>query len=178
MTCFEKMSGMRINYNKSDLTPINLEDDESHNYVKIFYCRVGSFPFKYLGIPLHFEKLRREDSQPVVDKIIKTVVGWKGKLLSYGARLTLLRAYLASIPIYLLSVIKFPKWAIKAINTQMEKNFWNDHENYHKYHLANWPSLSMRKEQGGYGYTRFEGLESVFTCFMGSAMQMVKCGGK
>jgi hypothetical protein len=126
MTCFEKMSGMRINYNKSDLTPINLEDDESHNYVKIFYCRVGSFPFKYFRVPLHYEKLRREDIQPIVDKIIKRVAGWKGKLSSYGARLTLLRACLASIPIYLLYVIKFPKWAIKAINTQMANFFWND----------------------------------------------------
>jgi hypothetical protein len=45
------------------------------------------------------------------------VAGWKGKLVLYGARLTLLGACLASIPIYLLSVIKFPKWAIKVINT-------------------------------------------------------------
>jgi hypothetical protein len=91
-----------------------------------FCCRLGSFLFKYLGVPLHYEKLKREDIQPIVDKIIKRVVGWKEKLLSYGARLTLLKACLASIPIYLLSVIKFPKWAIKAINTQMENFFWND----------------------------------------------------
>jgi hypothetical protein len=61
MVCFEKLSGMKINYHKSDLYPVNLEEDESHNYVKIFCCKIGSFPFKYLGVPLHYEKLRRED---------------------------------------------------------------------------------------------------------------------
>jgi hypothetical protein len=97
-----------------------LEEEEKQNYASIFCCRLGSFPFKYLGVPLQYDKLRRDDIQPVVDKIIKRIAGWKGKLLSYGARLTLLRACLASIPIYLMSVIKFPKWAIKTINTHME----------------------------------------------------------
>jgi hypothetical protein len=58
-----------------------------------------------------------------VDKIINKVLGWKGKLMSYSARLTLLKACLASIPIYLMSVIKFSQWAIKAINSQMSNVF-------------------------------------------------------
>jgi hypothetical protein len=44
MVCFEKLSGMRINYHKSDLTPINLEEDECQNYAQIFYCKFGNFP--------------------------------------------------------------------------------------------------------------------------------------
>jgi hypothetical protein len=45
----------------------------------------------------------------------------------YSARLTLLKACLASIPIYLMSVIKFSKWALQAINLQMANFFWDDH---------------------------------------------------
>jgi hypothetical protein len=116
---FEKIFGVKINYHKSDLTPINLEEDESHFYAQIFCCKIGQFPFTYLGVPLHYEKLRREDIQPIVDKIMRRIASWKGKLLSYGARLTLLRICLASIPIYLMSIVKFPKWAIKALNSQM-----------------------------------------------------------
>jgi hypothetical protein len=47
---------------------------------------------------LHFEKVRREDLQPVVDKMLKRVAGWRGELLAYSSRLTLIRACLASIP--------------------------------------------------------------------------------
>jgi hypothetical protein len=150
MVCFEKLSGMKINYSKSDLTAINLEESERNNYARIFCCKMGNFPFKYLEVPLHYEKLRREDIQLIVNKIIKRISCWKGKLLSYGARLTLLRACLASIPIYLMSVIKFSKWMVEAINSQMANFFWNDQENNRKYHLFNWQSLT-KKEHGGLG---------------------------
>jgi hypothetical protein len=152
MACFEKLCGMKINYSKSDMTTINLDEDESANYAKIFYCKLGNFPFKYLGVPLHHEKLRRENMQPIDDKVIKRISGWKGRLLSYGARITLLKACLASIPIYMMSVIKFPKWAMKAINSQMANFFWNDQENNRKYHLSNCQSLAQKKRiwmQGG-----------------------------
>jgi hypothetical protein len=54
---------------------------------------------------------------------MKKIVGWKGRLLSYRAKLTLLKAGLISIPIYLMSFIKFFKWAIKAINSLSGKLF-------------------------------------------------------
>jgi hypothetical protein len=101
MICFERISGIKINYHKSDLTPVNLEGEEIHDYARIFCCKVGSFPFKYLGVPLHYEKLRREDIQPVVDKVNNRILRWKGRLLSYKARLILLKTCLASIPIYI-----------------------------------------------------------------------------
>jgi hypothetical protein len=151
MVCFEQISGIKINYRKSDITPINLDEEEANQMAHIFCCKMGSFPFRYLGVPLHHDKLRREDIQPVVDKIINRVPGYKGKLMSYSARLTLLKACLASIPIYLMSDIMFPKWAIKAINSQMSNYFWNDQEGNHKYHLANWQSLRQRKEARGLG---------------------------
>jgi hypothetical protein len=50
-----------------------------------------------------------------------------------------------------MSMIKFPKWVVKMINTHMANFFWNDQENNHKYHLSNWQSLTQRKEKGGGG---------------------------
>jgi hypothetical protein len=120
---FENLSGMKINYSKSDLTTINLGEEESNKYDKIFCYKVGKFPFKYLGVLLHYKKLRREDIQPIVDKIIKRISGWKGNILSYEARLTLLRACLTSISIYLMSVVRFPRWAVDVINSQMTNFF-------------------------------------------------------
>jgi len=86
-----------------------------------------------------------------VDKILKRIAGWRGKLLSFVARALLIKSFLASTPVYLLSFIKFPKWAIKVLNTQMGNCLWNDMEDAHKYHLANWETVSMAKEFGGLG---------------------------
>jgi hypothetical protein len=48
LTCAEKMSGMRINYNKSDLLTINV-DDAAHLFAQIFCCKLGDFLLLILG---------------------------------------------------------------------------------------------------------------------------------
>ena len=112
---FEQISGMRVNFHKTQLITMNVEENVVHQAAHIFNYPVD----KYLGVPLHHSKLSREDIQPLVDKILKRIAGWRGKLLSLAARDLLIKTCLASIPVYLLSFIKFPKWAIKILNTQM-----------------------------------------------------------
>jgi hypothetical protein len=162
---FEVLSRMRINYHKSEIIPINITDEEVQEVARIFTCPVGNFPIKYLGVPLHFDKLRREDIQPLVDKIIKRIASWKGKLLSHAAKLMLIKTCLSSIPVYLLSFIKFPKWAIKILNTHMANCLWDDSDGNHKYHLVNWESVCMCKEYGGLGIPDIRDLN---ICLLGS----------
>ena len=151
LSCFEQVSGLRINFHKCELVPINVSQDEAQDFAQTLCCRLGNFPIKYLGVPLHHSKLRKEDLQPIVDSLLKRAAGWRGKLLSHAARLELVRSVLASIPLYLLSVIKFPKWAIKLINSQMAHCLWDNYEGHFKYHLANWALVSQKKEYGGLG---------------------------
>lgn len=47
--------------------------------------------------------------------------------------------------------IKFPKWAIKMINYQLAHCFWDNYEGHHKYHLASWGSVTLKKQFGGLG---------------------------
>jgi hypothetical protein len=44
---FENLSGMRINYHKSKLIPLNMHEEQVHRASHIFGCPVGSFPLKY-----------------------------------------------------------------------------------------------------------------------------------
>jgi hypothetical protein len=100
---------------------------------------------------LHHSKLGKEDIQPVVDKILKKAAGWREKLLNHDAKLDLVRSVLASIPLYLLSVIKFPKFDITLINSQMAHCLWDNCNGHHKYHLANKGLVTQKKEYGGLG---------------------------
>jgi hypothetical protein len=112
LTCFGQLSGMRINYHKSELIGINLDNSEINPFLEIFQCVEWHFPIKYLGLPLHFEKLKREELQPLIDSLLKRMAGWRGKLLSLEAKrllILLIQTVLASIPIYMLSFFKFPK---------------------------------------------------------------------
>jgi hypothetical protein len=63
------------------LIPLCIEDEEVNTYISIIGCALGKFPIKNVGIPLHYNKLRREDIQPLIDKILKRIVGWRCLML-------------------------------------------------------------------------------------------------
>jgi hypothetical protein len=128
---------MKINFLKSEIVPMNMGEEVIHEISHILSCPVSSFLIKYLGIPLHFEKLKREVLQPILDKMIKGIAGWRRKLLAYSSRLILIKTCLASISVYLMSFIKLPKWANKLMESQMGHCLWNSDGDPHKFHLAN-----------------------------------------
>jgi hypothetical protein len=68
-----------------------------------------------VGRPLG--SIQQENLQPVLDKLLKMIAGCSGRLLAYSRRLVLIKSCLASTPVYLLSFFKFPKWAIKLIES-------------------------------------------------------------
>ena len=46
---YELMSGLKINFTKSEVFMINRDDDLHIQYADLFSCQTGSFPVKYLG---------------------------------------------------------------------------------------------------------------------------------
>lgn len=51
--CFEQISGMRTNFHKFELVPINIVVDEAQPFAQTLCCRINQLPIKYLGVPLH-----------------------------------------------------------------------------------------------------------------------------
>ncbi|WVZ62388.1 hypothetical protein U9M48_012144, partial [Paspalum notatum var. saurae] len=55
-----------------------------HEYAELFGCGPGSYPFRYLGIPMHFHKLRNADWGVIEDRFKHKLSTWKAKHLAYG----------------------------------------------------------------------------------------------
>ena len=123
LACFQALFGPKINFHKFDLLYINVDEFEIKYFSRIFCHKIGEFPLKYLGVLLHFNKLRREDIQPIIDRIIKMISVRREKHLYCRGKLILLCTCVARIPSYLMSLIKFPKWALNVISSQMV-HFW------------------------------------------------------
>src|SRR6185312_2579873 len=49
---YEMMSGLNINFIKSEVLLIHGDLDKCLSFAYIFNCQVGSFPIKYLGVPI------------------------------------------------------------------------------------------------------------------------------
>jgi hypothetical protein len=101
-------------------------------------------------------------------------------MLTQAGRLVLIKTCIASIPVYLLSFFKFPKWAIKLINSHMVHCFWDSYEGHKKMHLANWHLICMKKKHGGLGVPDIKDLN---LCLLGHGLKDIflmktKFGGK
>jgi hypothetical protein len=51
--CFENMSGLKINYQKSEVYVRGCTKEEEIKVVEMLNCNVGLLPMKYLGVMIH-----------------------------------------------------------------------------------------------------------------------------
>jgi hypothetical protein len=63
LAAFEQLSGIKINFHKSELFCFGEAQDSTASYAELFACGQGQFPIRYLGIPIHYRRL--------------TIVEWK-----------------------------------------------------------------------------------------------------
>jgi hypothetical protein len=68
---FELMSGLKINYQKSEIFLIGGDNDIASFYADMFGCQIGNLPMKYLGVPVSFRCLKNSDLDFVESKFIK-----------------------------------------------------------------------------------------------------------
>ena len=57
---FEQMSGLKINFHKSELFCFGRAKEEQEAYRHLFGCEMGSLPFSYLGILIHHKLTDKE----------------------------------------------------------------------------------------------------------------------
>jgi hypothetical protein len=56
LSAFEQLSGLKINFHKSEIFFFGEAKDDELQYEQLFGCKKGSYPFKYLGIPMRYKK--------------------------------------------------------------------------------------------------------------------------
>jgi hypothetical protein len=82
---FEQISGLKINFHKSEVLCFGDAQDSLGSYLELFGCKHGNFPLKYLGLPIHFKKLRNSDWK-IIEEREEKILARKGKHLSIGGR--------------------------------------------------------------------------------------------
>jgi hypothetical protein len=148
---FERLSGLKINFHKSELFCFGETKDRAEEYVNLFGCKEGIFPFRYLGIPMTHRKLSNKDWRLVEERFQKKLSSWKGKLLSYGGRIVLINSVLSSLPMFMMSFFRIPKGVREKLDYYRSRFFWQCDEHKKKYRLAKWSIIHKPKSIGGLG---------------------------
>jgi hypothetical protein len=69
---YEMMSGLKINFSKSEVILINGDNEKCSQIAHLFNCQVGTFPIKYLGEPVSPGRLHVKDWWRIVKKMKKS----------------------------------------------------------------------------------------------------------
>ncbi|XP_050229432.1 uncharacterized protein LOC126678581 [Mercurialis annua] len=121
---FEIISGLSINYSKSSLLGINIDEDALLIAAEILQCSTAHFPISYLGLPLSIKSVRATHWQPVVENFAAKLTLWKGKLLSPAGRLVLIKAVLNSLPVYYMGSFVIPQSIVTSLDRCMKRFLW------------------------------------------------------
>jgi hypothetical protein len=68
---FEQFCGLKINFRKSELFYFGKAKESENEYRNLFVCEIGSLPFIYFGIPIHFRRLKNVGWKSVEDRFEK-----------------------------------------------------------------------------------------------------------
>ncbi|KAJ0910951.1 putative RNA-directed DNA polymerase [Helianthus annuus] len=149
-------SGLKINLKKSSLFGIGDVGEEVAIMARTLGCRVGEFPFDYLGIKVgaNMNKCCHWDS--VIETIKRRLASWKANSLSMGGRLTLIKSVLTSLPVYYLSLYKAPNKVTDQMEKLMRNFLWAGSSEDKKLNWVAWDTVTNSKENGGLGISRLK----------------------
>ena len=68
---FEQLSELKINFHKSEIFCYGEAKDIEDQYIELFRCDACDYPFRYLGIPMHYKKLHNIDWRSIEERFEK-----------------------------------------------------------------------------------------------------------
>ncbi|RVW65596.1 putative ribonuclease H protein [Vitis vinifera] len=160
---FEAISGLRINLNKSEILPVGRVENAELLAAELG-CKVGSLPSTYLGLPLGASHKSVMVWDGMEERMRKRLALWKRQFISKGGRITLIRSTLASIPTYLMSLMRMPK-VVKLRLEKIQRDFlWGGGALEKKPHLIKWGIVCSHKKKGGLGIRDLTILNRALLC--------------
>lgn len=157
LNTFSTCSGLKINYHKSCMIPINTDNDRTEILAGTFGCKIGSLPFTYLGLPMGITKPRIVDFSPLIDRVERRLPATTS-FLNHGQRLSMVNSLLSSLPTYYMCTLKLPKKVILHIDRARRHCLWrkNSDPETKTHSLAAWDIVCKPKKKGGLGIINLE----------------------
>ena len=132
---FQQSTGLKVNFGKSSIVPVNIDPTEAHRLSTILGCKLEKLPFTYLGLPLGTTRPGIIDFMPLVDSVERRL-SVSSAMLNQGSRLQLLTSVLTSMPIYFLCSLHIPPGIIKQLDRIFRQCLWRGNYDVPKQSLA------------------------------------------
>jgi hypothetical protein len=148
---FYVSTGLKVNFTKYMLVPINMDEQVTNSLAHSFGCAVGTLPFTYLGLPLGLTKPKVIDFLPMV-KRCESRLACTSALLSQAGRLEVTNAIFSALPMFTMCMFHLHKIVIKQIDKYRKHCLWRSSNiNDKKPPKAAWEMVCLPKKGGGLG---------------------------
>ena len=154
LSLFALRSGLSPNLSKSDIFFGNVPQATKEAILTCLPFRMGTFPIRYLGVPLSPVSLKVADYGVLVTKVRNRILNWKSKFLSLGGRKQLIVSVLQSLQLYWMAIFAFPSTIIHDLEALFRDFLWS-HGNSSKGRCrVAWSLVCRPKHSGGLGFKR------------------------
>uniref|UniRef100_A0A0A9TWA4 Uncharacterized protein n=1 Tax=Arundo donax TaxID=35708 RepID=A0A0A9TWA4_ARUDO len=122
---FADSTGLKVNFNKSFLVPINLCDQKASHLAHTLGCEVASMLFTYLGLPLGTTRPTIEEYITILNRIEKRMMGIN-KFLDYSGQLILVNSVFSALSTFYTCTLKLPVTVIEQIDKYRKHCLWDN----------------------------------------------------
>jgi len=148
LNTFATSTGLKVNFHKSCLIPINVPAEKVPLLTGVFGCIQRQLPFTYLGIPHGTTKPLVKDYAPLVCRVERKLSA-SSIYLSYSGRLQLINSIISTLPTYFMCTLQLPKTVVDIIDKFRKNCLWRGSDiNAKGYNLAAWEMVMQPKNKG------------------------------
>jgi hypothetical protein len=148
---FGQSIGLRVNYAKSGLVPLNMSQQQAQIMAGTFGCQIQAMPFTYLALPMGITRPQIEHYAPLMDRAERqlTVIS---SLLTHVGRLQLVNSVFSSLPTYTMCSVMIPMEVHESFDRARRHCMWRKSDSNARYKsLVAWRKCTRPKRKGGLG---------------------------
>ena len=126
MTQFKNWSGLDTNRTKSEIFYGGYSDIQMSVLGDLSGFKMGTFPTRYLGLPLSPKRISAATMQPFLERITSKLHSWTVKLLSFVGKVKMIYSVIYGMVNFWSSVFVFPKWFYAKVDSLCSGFLWKN----------------------------------------------------
>ncbi|KEH18286.1 hypothetical protein MTR_8g015630 [Medicago truncatula] len=142
-------SGQVINNGKSTILSAYISQARLLRIVTLLDFKIGSLPFRYLGVPIFKGKPKACQLQYMADKIKLKLSQWKAQLLSMDGKVQLVRSVIQSMLVYNIPLYSWPISLLKDLERCIRNFILSGDGDKRNMVTFSWKKKCRTYDQGG-----------------------------
>lgn len=162
MALFKSWTGLEINPSKTEIFFGGYSTTESVIISDLAGFKVGSFPTRYLGLPLDPNRISFATLQPFLERITSKLNSWTVKSLSFAGKVRMVVSVIYGMVNFWGSVFDLPKRFYARVDSLCLAFLWGNRTSSAQGARVSWDSICKPKNEGGLGIRKLEEFQEVF----------------